>query len=82
MNFLNLLRKVGLLPHEAEEQRARAITENAVRDNEQASSEVHRAYCNVNHSNEKLRKSIRRNSLSPFGDLERMMHGDNKGAGH
>ena len=79
MSCASFLRKIGLLPPKqaTDEDIARAVTENALRENEKAFTEMHQAYNKVPVTNEKLRRVIK-NSTTPFADLEKIMHGEKR----
>ena len=77
MNITFLLRFVGWLPSVADEQYARASTENALHDNERAFEAMHQAYSKVPETNARFREIIHK-SRTPFADLERMMRREEK----
>ncbi len=77
MSCLSFLRHIGLLPPRSatDDDIVNARTENAMRDNETAFAEMHKAYSKVPETAEKLRETIKRSS-TPFADLEILMHGE------
>ena len=77
MSCVSFLRKLGLWParQATDEEIVNAMTENAERDNQTAFREMRKAYGKVPETNRKLKESIRRQSETPFADLERLMHG-------
>jgi hypothetical protein len=79
MNCVSFLRHIGLLPprRATDDDLASASTENALRDNATAFAEMHEAYSKVPETSERLRETIRR-STTPFADLEKLMHGENR----
>jgi hypothetical protein len=79
VSCVSFLRRIGMLPprRATDDEVANASTENAVRDNATAFAEMHDAYSKVPETGERLRETIKR-STTPFADLERLMHGENR----
>lgn len=76
MNLVSFLHRLGIWParQATDDEIVNARTENAQRDNQTAFNEMRKAYGKIPETNQRLRETIRQ-STTPFGDLERMMHG-------
>lgn len=77
MNCIMLLRRIGLWPKKRASitDITTAVTENALRDNEQAFKEVSSAYEEIPKTNDRMHEALQRTTtmISPFADLENLM---------